>query len=244
MALCAAIFWGTFFPLISELFTGEKASLAAPWFDRYTTPLAILLVLFTGDRPSARLAAGQLGLGEAGLRPAGRGRAGAGARPRDRHRRRRQPLGPALFAFAAFAITGLTQEFWRGAAARRRLSGGSLGAALLGMVSRNRRRYGGYIVHAGVAVLLVGVAASSSFQTKRDLTLKPGESAEVDGRTVTYVKPTVGVGQEAFAFGAVLGVDRGASVSTAPERRFFRPTGADRRRSPASSKARRRARSG
>ena len=51
VALCVTIFWGTFFPLISELFTGEKASLAAPWFDRYTTPLAILLVLFTGVGP-------------------------------------------------------------------------------------------------------------------------------------------------------------------------------------------------
>ncbi len=51
VALVAMIFWGTFFPLISELFTGERASLAAPWFDRYTTPLAILLVLFTGIGP-------------------------------------------------------------------------------------------------------------------------------------------------------------------------------------------------
>ncbi len=51
VALCAVVFWGTFFPLISELFTGNKASLAAPWFDRYTTPLAILLVLFTGIGP-------------------------------------------------------------------------------------------------------------------------------------------------------------------------------------------------
>src|SRR6476469_9976264 len=51
VALCATIFWGTFFPLISELFTGTKSSLAAPWFDRYTTPLAIGLVLFTGIGP-------------------------------------------------------------------------------------------------------------------------------------------------------------------------------------------------
>src|SRR5436305_3819415 len=51
VGLTAVIFWGTFFPLISELFTGEKASLAAPWFDRYTTPLAIGLVLFTGIGP-------------------------------------------------------------------------------------------------------------------------------------------------------------------------------------------------
>src|SRR3954454_8128433 len=51
VALTAVIFWGTLFPLISELFTGDKASLAAPWFDRYTTPLAIVLVLFTGIGP-------------------------------------------------------------------------------------------------------------------------------------------------------------------------------------------------
>src|ERR671911_1795359 len=51
VGMTAVIFWGTFFPLISELFTGEKASLAAPWFDEYTTPLAILLVLFTGIGP-------------------------------------------------------------------------------------------------------------------------------------------------------------------------------------------------
>src|SRR5947207_323500 len=51
VGLAAVIFWGTFFPLISELFTGNKASLAAPWFNRYTTPLAILLVLFTGIGP-------------------------------------------------------------------------------------------------------------------------------------------------------------------------------------------------
>src|SRR4051795_2547997 len=51
VGMTAVIFWGTFFPLISELFTGTKSSLAAPWFDRYTTPLAILLVLFTGIGP-------------------------------------------------------------------------------------------------------------------------------------------------------------------------------------------------
>src|SRR5262245_48432665 len=51
VALVLVTFWGTFFPLISELFTGEKASLAAPWFDEYTTPLGVALVLFTGIGP-------------------------------------------------------------------------------------------------------------------------------------------------------------------------------------------------
>ena len=226
VALCATVFWGTFFPLISELFTGDKASLAAPWFDRYTTPLAVLLVLFTGIGPllawrrvswaSAKrvflapsLVAAAAGLGLALATDA------AG-----------EPWAFVLFAFAAFALTGLAQEFWRGAAARRSLAGGSMAAALVAVVSRNRRRYGGYVVHIGIAVLLIGIAASSSFQTNRDVTLRPGESAEIDGRRVTYERPTVGVDEEAFRFGAVLGIEQGGKrFSLHPSRRYFRPTG-------------------
>jgi cytochrome c-type biogenesis protein CcmF len=230
VALCATIFWGTFFPLIAELFTGEKASLAAPWFDRYTTPLAILLVLFTGIGPllawrritwaSARrvflvpaLVAVAAGIGLALTTDAAA-----------------SPWALALFVFAAFALTGLAQEFGRGAAARRSLAGGSMPAALLAVTSRNRRRYGGYVVHVGVAVLLIGIAASSSFQTNRDLTLRPGESAVVDGRTISYERPTVRVAPEALTFGAVLGVEQdGERVTTLrPSRRYFRPSGAEK----------------
>jgi cytochrome c-type biogenesis protein CcmF len=139
-----------------------------------------------------------------------------------------EPWALALFVVAAFALTGLAQEFWRGAAARRSLRGGSIGSALLAIVSRNRRRYGGYIVHAGIAVLLIGIAASSSFQTNRDLRLRPGESAVVDGRTITYERPTVAVDDQAFSFGAVLGVEQGGdSFELQTSRRYFRPTGMD-----------------
>jgi cytochrome c-type biogenesis protein CcmF len=226
VALCATIFWGTFFPLISELFTGTKSSLAAPWFDRYTTPLAIGLVLFTGIGPllawrrvswaTARrvflvpaVVAGLACLGLAAFSDAGS-----------------KPWALALFTFAAFALVGLLQEFWRGAAARRSLKGGSMAAALVGVVSRNRRRYGGYVVHIGIAVLLIGIAASSSFQTKRDVDLKPGQSAVVDGRTITYVRPTARVDKLAFTAGALLRVaEDGETFSLHPTRRFYRPTG-------------------
>ena len=216
LALVVTIFWGTFFPLISELFTGEKSSLAAPWFDRYTTPLAIVLVLFTGIGPllawrrvswaSAKrvflwpLVAGAL----TGLVLLVATSAGS------------RPWALALFMFAAFALTGLAQEFWRGAAGRRALAGGSMPSALVGVVSRNRRRYGGYIVHVGVVVLLIGIAASSSFQTKRDVVLKPGESAVIDGRTITYVRPTVSVTEEALGFGAKLRVEQDGKVFYPP----------------------------
>ncbi len=228
VALTVTIFWGTFFPLISELFTGEKASLAAPWFDRYTTPLAIGLVLFTGIGPllawrriswdSAKrvflvpaIVAAVVGTALVLFTDAAD-----------------SLWALALFVFAAFSLTGLVQEFWRGGAARRSLRGGSMPTALVAVVSRNRRRYGGYIVHAGVAVLLIGIAASSSFQTNRDVRLSPGESAVVDGRTVTYERPTVGFDGNAFTFGAVLGVEQdGERFILQPSRRYFRPTGVE-----------------
>jgi cytochrome c-type biogenesis protein CcmF len=226
VALCATIFWGTFFPLISELFTGTKSSLAAPWFDRYTTPLAILLVLFTGIGPllawrrvswaTAKrvflvpaISAAVVGVALALFTDA-----------------LHKPWAFALFLFASFALVGLTQEFWRGAKARRTLKGGSMPAALVGVVSRNRRRYGGYIVHIGIAVLLIGIAASSSFQTKRDVVLRPGESAVIDGYTVTYLRPTANVDKLAFTAGAVLHVEKnGKAFTLHPDRRFYRPTG-------------------
>ncbi len=227
VALVVAIFWGTFFPLISELFTGDKSSLAAPWFDRYTTPLAIVLVLFTGIGPL--LAWRRISWDSAKrvfLVPAIVGVVAGLALALFTDAAGR-PLALIFFSFAAFALTGLAQEFWRGASARRSLSGGSMPAALVGVVARNRRRYGGYIVHAGIAVLLIGIAASSSFQTNRDVRLRPGQSAVVDGRTVTYVRPTASVDRLAFTAGAVLRVreEGGESFTLHPTRRFYRPTG-------------------
>ncbi len=226
VGLTLVIAWGTFFPLISELFTGSKSSLAAPWFDRYTTPLAILLVLFTGIGPllawrrvswaTARRAF-RLPLAAMGVVTVVLALLTDAAH---------KPWALALFAFATFAIVGIGQEFWNGAAGRKRLTGEPMGKALTGVVARNRRRYGGYIVHVGVAVLLIGIAASSSFQTNRNVELKPGESTVIDGRKVTYVRPTAEVDGLRLSVGAVLRVvDDGDVFIVEPMRNFYRPTG-------------------
>ena len=232
VAMTAVIFWGTFFPLISELFTGDKASLAAPWFDRYTTPLAILLVLFTGIGPLLAwrrvswASAKRVFVWPAAVAAGGGVAAGAG------HRCRRQAVG-------ASRCSSSPSSPWRrsprssGAAAGRgaRLAGGSIPAAIFAVAARNRRRYGGYIVHAGLAVLLVGIAASSSFQTNRDVTLRPGQSAGVGDYRVTYERPTVSVDREALTFGAVLDVKRdGKAVRPAQPQPALLP--ADRRPDP------------
>ena len=230
VGLAAVIFWGTFFPLISELFTGQKASLAAPWFNRYTTPLAILLVLFTGIGPLFAWRRVSLGAARRLLvRPALVATAAAlavlaftdaGSRP----------LALAMFTLAAFALAALVQEFARGAAAYRSLAGGSYANALLALFARNRRRYGGYLVHAGLAVLLIAVAASSSFQTSRDLRLRPGQSATVDDYRITYVKPTAEISpaEQRVTFGSVLAVtkDDKPYATLYPSRNYYAAMGA------------------
>ncbi len=193
VGLCFVILWGTYFPLISEAITGQEASVGPPWFDRYTVPLALILVLLSGVGPviawrratlaNARrnfvvpTASALLTLLALAL---------IGSPPPLTQR----PLASAMFCCAAFVFGSIGQEFLRGTRARRAMAGEPAPLALLALVRRNRRRYGGYIVHVGIAVLFVGVAASSSFQHASQLGLSPGQSTRVGAYTVRYVRPT------------------------------------------------------
>jgi cytochrome c-type biogenesis protein CcmF len=190
VGLCFVILWGTFFPLLSEAVTGNRASVGPPWFSRYTVPLALVLVLLSGLGPvMAWRRTTAANLKQALLAPAAVSAIvlvaliGAGG-VADR------PLALILFCLAAFVLAVVVQEFWRGVRARRAMSDDSVPRAVVSLVRRNRRRYGGYLVHAGVAVLLVGVAASSTFQDARDVKLAPGEKASVGDYEVTYLRPT------------------------------------------------------
>jgi cytochrome c-type biogenesis protein CcmF len=226
VGLAAVIFWGTFFPLISEAVTGERSSLGSPWFDRYTAPLAIALVLFTGIGPLLawrQISAGMLWRLVRGPLAVATIATAAVAVLSDALS---EPAALVLFAFAFFALAALAAEFYRGAAAQRALSD-ELGwvAALTRVVSRNRRRYGGYIVHAGFALLLIAIAASSSFQTSVDLRLLPGESGQVGDFTVNYVEPTstIDSAEQRLNFGAVVEVEReGEPFATLrPSRNYY-----------------------
>jgi cytochrome c-type biogenesis protein CcmF len=228
VGLCFVIFWGTFFPLISEAITGQEASVGPPWFDRYTVPLTLVLVLLSGIGPViAWRRATASNLRRNLLKPALGAVAVLAALA---------ALGVAsewkallMFGVATFVLGAVGQEFWRGVRARRAMSDDSVPRALVSLVRRNRRRYGGYLVHVGVAVLFVGVAASSSFQDERDLQLAPGQSASVGGYEITYVRPTAELvaapnGRlEKIDLGALLRVTRdGKPVATmATEKSFF-----------------------
>jgi cytochrome c-type biogenesis protein CcmF len=88
----------------------------------------------------------------------------------------------------------------------------------------NRRRYGGYIVHAGIAILLIGIAASSSYQTSRDLRLDVGESAQVGDYNLTYERLTADPANERIAFAATLDVEKDGEHRTLTPARNYSPT--------------------
>jgi cytochrome c-type biogenesis protein CcmF len=221
VGLCFVVFWGTFFPLISKAATGTSAAVGPPWFDRYTVPLALILVLLSGVGPviawrratlaNARrnfalplAAAGLMAIAAYTLVPIGS-----------------SPGVVLLFCSATFVFASIGQEFWRGWRARRAMSHESPAVALYSMVRRNRRRYGGYIVHLGIAVLFIGVAASATFQDKRDgVQLQVGQSAVVGGYTMRYVRPIGSIVTDpnntgaVLTIGAVMRVSRGGHYVT------------------------------
>jgi cytochrome c-type biogenesis protein CcmF len=209
VGLCFVIFWGTFFPLISEVLSGQKDAVGPDWFNRYTMPLAIVLVFLSGLGPAV---------------------AWRRTTPRNARRTFRVPVlasavvaailfaypgtskSPAsviMFAAVAFAVSAVVQETWAAAAVRRAMTGENAIVALRGVVARNRRRYGGYVVHIGMAVLFIGIAASSAFQHVTELQLTPGHTATVAGYRLRYVRPTASVTAQKVALGAIVEVSRG-----------------------------------
>jgi cytochrome c-type biogenesis protein CcmF len=223
VGLCFVVFWGTFFPLISEAITGERSSLGPPWFDRYTVPLALALVLLSGLGPLLawhRVTVSRLRRALAVPAAAAVMALLALVAFTDAPNSVTSLL---LFTFAAFTIVAVASEYWRGARARKVMSSDSYPLALLSMVRRNRRRYGGYAVHVGIAVVLLGVAASSAFNSERDVRLAPGQSARVGGYDVRYLHPTAGLSNERIDFGAILDVRKdGKHVALLrPSRSYF-----------------------
>jgi cytochrome c-type biogenesis protein CcmF len=79
-------------------------------------------------------------------------------------------------------------EFYRGAKAERRMRKTSRAGAFLRLFSRNRRRYGGYVIHFGVVLLVAGVALHTAYRTEYRASLKPGETARVGSYSVTLMK--------------------------------------------------------
>jgi cytochrome c-type biogenesis protein CcmF len=185
VALCLTIFWGVIFPIVSEALRGESATVGPPYFNFFLRVFGLPLLLLMGIGPlvawrRASISSLRRMLAWPALAALVTGGVllvfGAGS----------SLPGLITYSFAAFVLTSIVIEFARGTEARRALAGGSRVRAFSDLVARNRRRYGGYVVHAAIVLLAIGVAGSSVYQTTREAKLSPGQSMEAAGYTLTY----------------------------------------------------------
>lgn len=220
LAAAFAVLWGTVYPVIAELFTGIKLSVGPPFFNTAFVPIGLALIFLTGIGPLLswrRMSKGTLGrivraplaagagtvlvLGLLGVRSVG-----------------------ALVAFGlcAFSAVAIGAEFGRGSRLYRR-RGMGWPSALAETLLRNRRRYGGYVVHLGVLLMVIGFAGNS-FKAENEDVLARGASLDVGGYTLTYA----GFRQESTAeksiFEAEIDVTRGGEYVTTmrPQRNFHK----------------------
>lgn len=184
MSILVVCFWGVIFPLISELFTGQKVTVGPPFYDRANAPLFAGLMLLMGIAPLSAW-------GRSTIKTLGRAlwKSALAALV---------IVGILFFTYThnAFALVGFyliafvilvtLQEFWRAARARMKAQSENFLAALWKLIGRNRRRYGGYIVHISIMMMAIGVLGIGAFQEQTQGTVAVGQSMTLSGYTLKY----------------------------------------------------------
>ncbi len=172
LTACFVILWGTLFPVISEYVEGSKVTVGAPFYNRVAVPIGLFLLFLTGVGPLLPWRATSLRAIRrnfvlpvvalwvvvmicfiAGVRPWSSGTGGgfdAGSF-----------YAVVAFALSAAVLTAIVSEFLRGAMVIRRQTRRNLLSSVALLTRRNTRRYGGYIIHIGVVVAIVGLAGAA-----------------------------------------------------------------------------------
>ena len=185
VGIAFAVFWGTIFPVLSEAVRGVKITVGPPFFNRVNGPLALGLVFLMGVGPliawrrmtfqnlAAHFAAPALLGIVTGIVLFGIGMT--------------EWYVMTAASLIAFVAGTITVEFRRGVTARRHLVHETAPRALVNLVSKNNRRYGGYIIHVGVILAFAGIVGSSFFRVEVKKSVKPGETFAVGPYQLKYV---------------------------------------------------------
>lgn len=220
-----AVFWGTVYPLIAQTFQGQTVSVDATFFNTFNGPIFLVLVVLMGICP---LIAWQKASGDKLLRkigfPAVVGVAVgavaflAGAR---------DILSATIpITACAFVSATLFYEFGRGVWANsRRLGTPNLLRAAGNMIARNKPRYGGYLVHMGIILLVVGVIGSTTYKVEKDMTLAKGQTATIGGYTLEYqgISPVQSAASEAYQARVLVYDQAGQQIDTMlPRKEMYR----------------------
>jgi cytochrome c-type biogenesis protein CcmF len=175
------ILFATMFPTITEAVNGERITVGPPFFNQWMTPVGLMLLFLTGFGPllAWRKTSGGA-MAQQFLWPTVVALAVSGTVV---------ALGVRVwsagicFALSAFVFGAIGQEFIRGGYVRTSATGADLLTAMVGLVGRNKRRYGGYVVHLGIVLMFLGFAGEA-MSIDEQLLLRPGEEATVRDYTV------------------------------------------------------------
>ncbi|HEX5409460.1 MAG TPA: heme lyase CcmF/NrfE family subunit [Gemmatimonadaceae bacterium] len=178
VGIAFSVLWGTLFPILSEAVRGTKITVGPPFFNQVNVPLGLLLLLLTGIGPL--IAWRRASTANLKRQFTGPVVAGVVALALLLALGMRNVYAIIAYTLGAFVLMTILQEFRKGVEARHRMYGEGRAVALLHLVARNRRRYGGYIVHVGIVVLFAAFAGLA-FKEEFDVSLKGGEQyAAVD----------------------------------------------------------------
>jgi cytochrome c-type biogenesis protein CcmF len=221
LGLAFATFWGTIFPLVSEAVKGVKISVGPMFFNTVNSPLFLVLLIImaicpllawrrTSSKgvlknfiiPSSLMIASLPLLYVLGIRDF-------------------MPL--FFYAFSLFILVVLIREFYIGTSAGVKHRGESWMSSFLSLVSRNRRRYGGFLVHAGIIMMVIGLASYGFYQFKEDFTLMPGQKVAVKNYRLNYLGLKSFKKQNYTGLGAVIDVYNSDEFkgTLRPEKRFY-----------------------
>ena len=170
------ILFATLFPTITEAINGERLTVGPPFFNKWMTPIGLVLLFLTGVGPLlAWKKSSVANLRQQFLWPAVSALAVGGLVV---------ALGVRVwssgicFALCGFVFGTISQEFLRGANVRRGMTGADMLTAMIGLVGRNKRRYGGYIVHIGIVLIFLGFAGGG-FSRDQQMLLRPGQEGTI-----------------------------------------------------------------
>jgi cytochrome c-type biogenesis protein CcmF len=221
--LFAAFFvlFATMFPTLSEAVTGDRLTVATPFYTKWMAPIGLVLLFLTGVGPLLAWRKSSL------------------------DSMRNQFLWPTVatlvtvggvswlgiefwasglcFGLCAFVTMTIFQEFWRGARVRRHATGTDLLTALIGLFARERRRYGGYVVHLAIVLVFVGFAGNG-FKREEEVKLLPGQEFHLAPYTVRYQKLSVtDDGRKQMVTAHVEATRNGSAIGTLyPAKWYFR----------------------
>jgi len=208
LALCLTILWGVVYPMLSEAVQGESVVLGRSYYDFFLRIFGLPLLLLMGVGPLIAWRRASLrSLATTFRWPTAVALAtgatllvlGAGS----------SVPGLVAYTFSAFVLATIALEFARGTRARKALGATSWPGAFTSLIARNRRRYGGYVVHASIVLLAVGIAGSSAFDSVAEARLERGQSMRIGDYTLVYRSLDERQVSNATEIRATLGVTRG-----------------------------------